>query len=350
MGVIPRLFTCFFRAVWALFQLIAAAAAMAQSGSMAGQTVMFEQPNLDGIAGNFHVPKAEHQYPTEHAFNLLLWQTNPNQADGELVPSHRSVADKTGFQPGGSLEKHQAAFRDADDETTVQIDGDTVGVFLESKDLPNQSPGDKLMITPEVKFPKENRGYPFAQPGVAMVNSLELQIPVAVDQSRPGNITYVTSDFTFEDRQTKVKISYGVSIFHHAARARPPPALDQMIRGEAHSFDEPSNSFQVGNPLWPGSRVVSLLEGSTPFQDQPWRGWRSFKFAITESNFKTALQALKQKFPEFSGSENPADYALVSWHLNAELKFATGPAELGWSMRHASITLVPAERLKLAQQ
>lgn len=349
MRIIPRICTCFCRALLALLPLIAAAPSIAQSGSAAGQTVVFEQPNLDGIAGNLHVPKAEHQYPTEHIFNLLLWQPNPNQADGELVPSHKNVADKTGFQPSGPLEKQQAAFRDADDVTTVQVDGDTVGVFLQSRDLPNQSPGDKLMVTPEVKFPKENRGYPFAQPGVAMVNSLELQIPVAVDQSRPGNITYVTSDFTFEDRQTKAKISYGVHIFHHAMRATRSPAREQLIKSEVHGFDEPSHAYQVGNQLWPGSRVISVLEGSTLFQDQPWTGWRSFKFAITGHNFTTALQALKQKFPEFSGSENPADYALVAWHLNAELKFATGPAELGWSMRHASITLVPENRLNLAR-
>jgi hypothetical protein len=77
MRMISQVCTCFCRTLLALFPLIATAPSIAQSGSSAGQTVVFEQPNLNGIAGNLHVPKAEYQYPTEHILNLLLWQPNP---------------------------------------------------------------------------------------------------------------------------------------------------------------------------------------------------------------------------------------------------------------------------------
>ena len=183
-----------------------------------------------------------------------------------------------------------------------------------------------------------------------MVSSVELQIPVAVDEDHPGNFTYVTSDFTFEDRRTGTKISYGIHIFHHAPSARPPFPIDRLRKTEAGAYDEPSHSYQVGNPLSPASRVVSALSGSALFQDQPWTGWRSFRSAITQRNFQAALRALREKYPDFSGSSNPADYEFVAWHLNAELKFATGPAELGWSMRRASIALAPENRLNLSAQ
>lgn len=46
-----------------------------------GQKILFEQPALTGIAGNFHVPPAEHKYPDAQPFNLVLWQPNPNRPD-----------------------------------------------------------------------------------------------------------------------------------------------------------------------------------------------------------------------------------------------------------------------------
>jgi hypothetical protein len=104
----------------------------------------------------------------------------------------------------------------------------------------------------------------------------------------------------------------------------------------------------VGNPLAFDSRVVTPLAGTTLFQTQTWTGWRVFNFAITQQNFTTALQSLKDKEPTFGGSDNPADYALMEWHLNAELTFATGPAELGWSLRGAELAVVPTETLSRA--
>jgi hypothetical protein len=41
-------------------------------------------------------------------------------------------------------------------------------------------------------------------------------------------------------------------------------------------------------------------------------------------------------------SVNPADYAFVKFHLNAELHFQAAPAELGWSMHHAGVIVEDA--------
>jgi hypothetical protein len=326
---------------WAASAIGAHAQAAASPDVRSGPRIIFEQPVLGGIAGNFHVPPAEHKYPVDQLFNLVLWQPNPTRSDGALVPTNWKAGGMTGFYPAAPLAEHQAAFRDAAGASTVQIDGGTVGVYLNSRDLPNGSPGNKMMITPAFRPPKEQRLYLFAEPGLAVANSLELQVPSARDLNQPGNFTYVVAIFVFEDRQTRAQISYEADLFHHSTRPTLPQMPELLHKNEVGAYDEPSHSFQVHNPAIPGSRIITILAGSTQSQTQPWRGWRPFNFAITRTNFKAALGALKEKAPAFKGSEDPADYALSEWHLNAELKFGSGPAELGWSMRRARVALVP---------
>jgi hypothetical protein len=330
---------------WAVCSTTAHAQPAASPDTRGGPRIIFEEPELGGIAGNFHVPPAEHKYPADKPFNVVLWQPNPTTPDGELVPTDWKAGDMTGFYPAAPITGHQAAFRNAVGASAVQIDGGTVGVYLNSRDLPNVSPGSKMMITPAFMPPKAERIYPFAEPGLTLVSSLELQVPTARDLNQPGNFTYVVPICVLEDRKTGTQISYGVDLFHHATQQPRPQTPELLRKNEVGAYDEPSHSFEVGNPLVPGSRVVTILAGSTQWQTQPWRGWRPFKFAITPTNFKAALSALKEKAPAFKGSADPADYALVEWHLNAELKFGSGPAELGWSMRHARVALMPEDKM-----
>lgn len=305
-----------------------------------GHAIVFEQPSLDGVEGNFHVPKAEHRYPSEHSFNLLLWQPNPGRSDGQLVPTRWNAGAMTGFYPQEPVERHQAAFRDSDGSSTVQIDDGTVGVYLNSRELPDSTPGKKMMITPEFK-PKEAI-YPFEASGTELDTELELQVPVATDQHRPGNLAYVVSDLVLEDRTSRQTITFEVKLFHHnpggAGAAMKP---EHMRRTEVGKYDEYSHTFQVGSPIAPGSRVCTTLPGTALYQTDTWTGWRPFRFAITRENLEAAVHDLKESAPQFHGSDNPADYRIVNWHLNAELTFASGPAELGWSMRHARLEIAP---------
>ena len=160
-------------------------------------------------------------------------------------------------------------------------------------------------------------------------------------------MTYVVSDLQFVDTGTGTRISYETALFHHSMNTGSPLTPAALEAREVGAFDGPSQSFQVGNPIAPGSRVITLLAGSTLFQHGTWTGWRRFRGAITYANFKTALASLKKKSPAFKASDNPADYELTQWHLNAELKFGAGPAELGWSMRHAKVALLPSAKLPL---
>lgn len=335
------------RSIFKLLLLISAGAHFASAQiAPSQQEIIFRQPALNGIAGNFHVPLAKHKYPNDQPFNVILWQPNPNRTDGQLVPSRENVGDVTGFYPTQPLEIHQAAFRNGADASAVQIEGDTIGVYLSSSDLPNGSPGHKMMITPAFMFPKKI--HVFERRDRSILCRLNLQVPTAQDLNRVGNFTYVLAEFVFEDWKTHTQISYGVNLFHHDAARVPPPTKQYLQRTEVDPFDAPSHSFQVGNRLALDSRVVTPLAGTTLFQTQTWSSWRLFKFAITQKNFKTALRSLKDKEPIFNGSDDPADYALVEWHLNAELTFATGPAKLGWSLKGAELAVVPTETLSRA--
>jgi hypothetical protein len=316
---------------------------MALMEEQSAQRIVFEQPIFSGIAGNIHVPLAEGpKYPTDKSFNLILWQPNPYRSDGLLVPTRWTAGDMTGFYPIEPLAEHQMGFQDAPGTSTAQMEGGFVGAYLNSKDVRADSRGEsKMMITPAYRPLKDQVVHPFAQNGTAVINSLELQVPTARDDNKPGNYTYVVADMLFEDVNTHTTISYGATLFHHTLSKGVPPTPELLRKMEVGVFDVESNSFQVSNPLEKYSRVVTALPGSALFQTQPWRGWQRFEFAITRNDFITALRSLRARAPAFKGSENPEDYALMGWHLNAELQFGSGPAELGWSMRGAELKLAP---------
>lgn len=312
----------------------------AQGMASAGEEVLFDQPALGDVAGHFHVPTAEHRYPTEHPFNLLFWERNPLTPNGDLVPTDWPAWERTGFRPSEPLMRHQLAIRNAPDASTVQAEGRTVGVYLNSRDLTEVSEGHQMMITPAFREPRDAMVFPFARAGTMLVTTFDLQVPTAVDTYRPGSATYVVSDLQLEDRASHTRISYGTALFHHRPSPVRLPGAARLHEAEVGVFDKGSKSYQIGNPLAPDSRLVRILPGSDVFQTQPWRGWRHFAMAISPENFQIGLIALHAQRPDFKGSTNPADYILVGWHLNAELQYATGPAELGWSMRDARITLV----------
>jgi hypothetical protein len=313
--------------------LIGCLSSAAGAQANAAPTVLFAQPSMDGIVNNFFVPPAEHRPPPVGIFSLLLWQPNPNREDGELVPTEWAAGEKTGFYASLPLARHQAGFRNAQGSSTVQADGDTVGAYINSTDLPAGSHQFKMMITPQIIFAPADQVRPYEQSGRALVVSLELQVPTAVDGHNDGSDTYVNADLVFVDRNRNTKISYGCNLFFNGHPHRRP------VGNIALDLD--TQNTMINSALgWQHDWLTAL--GSSASQSAPWKGWKAFNFAITEKNFASALAALNQKNPDARASVNPADYTLVQFHLNAELHFKTSAAELGWSMRHAKIVITDA--------
>jgi hypothetical protein len=300
--------------------------------AMTASTILFEQPELDGVEGNFVVPKAEHKKPEPGVFHMILWQPNPNRADGMLEKTTWKAGDKTGMYPSAPLEEHEEAFRDAPGASTVQIDGDTVGAYIDSNDLVDGSHKSKMMITPEESFAPADQVRPFAQPGRLILVTLDLQVPTAMDQHSRGSETYVVADLLFMNRDKGTKISYGCNLFFNGHPNREP---DGHIR-----LDGDSQNMMVNSPVMPGNQWITVLPGSADSQSRPWKGWKTFRFVLTEQNFAAALEAYRERDPNVS--DNPADYSFAKFHLNAELHYMSAPARLGWSMRRAKVSIEDA--------
>jgi hypothetical protein len=301
---------------------------------------LFEQSSLDGATGNYLVPLAgagAHRPPSNGVFHIILWQPNPNRSDGMLVPTGWSAGDKTGFYPSAPVEKHQAGFRDASGASTLQIDGDVVGAYLNSADLPAGSHGYKMMMTPEMSIEPGAQVHPFAKPGRAVVVTLDLQVPVAADGHNSGSRTYVSADLLMVDSNSGTKISYGCNLFFNGHPQREPIGHIRL--------DEDSHSMMINSVVGLHNPWLTAESGSAINQSTPWKGWKTFKFAITERDFIQALHDFSQQYPGAKTSFSPADYTFAKFHLNAELTFQSAPAELGWSMRHVKIEIVDSTQV-----
>jgi hypothetical protein len=291
---------------------LAFTAVLAGSGP-SGAGLLIQQPQESGIAGHLFVPLANHVTLPQGAFGLILWQPNPSSPNGLLVPSTWDASAKTGFAPA-SLGTAQLGFQD-NASTTAQMEGATVGAYINSADLPGSPAGQKMMITPQFTFAAGTEPVPFLNASSVLSASMDLQVPVAV-----GSSAYVLADFLFVG-PNGVRISYGVKIFSNGAA--------QQHCGSSYNVD--GNSYQLNCPIGGADqRFVSPVLGSALAAGTPWLGWRYFEWTVSEPQFVAALKFLVAQYPGKVQSTDPTQYVLREVHLNAELH---SPAELGWSMR-----------------
>lgn len=299
--------------------------------------VLYQQPTLEAIAGRMLVQARA----PEGEMALISWQKNPNTPTGAFVPVRWPVGQKTGLDPAGDLAQWQMGMADRAGSTAAQVFKQAVGAYLNSDDLSaggrdaagNPLPGSggyKMMVTPEIRFPMKAGIRPLADPNTSLRVSFDLQVPTAVDQQKSGSHTYVNPCLVLVDPKTKVRISYIVVAFSKGYR----------IVKESVGYDDPSRSWMLHTYMSTNQQWMTLQPGSAVFHDQPWKGWKHFSFAITPANARAAFSALHAARPEIACSTNPADYVLQSFHLNAELKYNTAHAELGWSLRDAKVELV----------
>jgi len=279
-------------------------------------TVLFQQPKMAGIAGNLVVPPATGKPVPFGAFKLVLWQPNRFQASGQLVVAGWSAGSHTGFTPAYPLTA-QLGFRNIAGTSTAQMEGDTVGVYINSADLPPSTADQKMMITPQFRFVRGSEPQPFASANTVLRGAMDLQIPTAV-----GTNAYAVMDLLFQST-SGVRISYGVEIFHNGRAGT-------AVHG---GYDAPSTCYMLNTPLGVDSRFVSKSLNSAGATGEPWIGWRHFAWQISEAQFVSALKYLKATYPGVSFSTDPTQYVLSEMHLNAEFHTKGKPAELGWSMR-----------------
>jgi len=287
-------------------------------------TILFAQPqNAAGIAGQLVVPPANNTPPPTDSFVLVLWQANRYQQNGELIPTAWDAGSQTGFTPVTAMTA-QLGFEDTANTSTAQMEGDTVGAYINSQDLPQSSADQKMMITPEFIFAAGSQPMPFVSAQSSLSGSMDLQIPTAV-----GSDAYVVLDLLFKS-VNGVRISYGVKVFHNGGD-------DATAAG----YDQPSNSYMLNSALGFDDQYVTRASDSASATGTPWLGWTHFDWTISEAQFVSGLQYLATQFPAAVTSTDPAQYVLAEVHLNAEFHTLGQPAALGWSMRRLQISSTP---------
>lgn len=334
-GASPRLrrITCVRRVVAGLMLIAILTRAGTADASAQAPTVLFEQTAVEDLARSFLVPLADPLHPNPPPADrmvLVLWQPNPKRSDGTLVPTSWTAGDKTGFYPTPLLE-HQLGFEDRYGTTAVQAQRGVVGAYLNAQELSPATDHGKLMITPQFRWSDASAARPFSDPAQALLVSLELQVPTASDAHRPGSFAYILADLEFTDRLSGTKLSYGSELFFNRY-------ADSKSDTDI-AFDPESRSIMVNAPDDDGSPILLRVPGSDHFTATPWRGWRTFSYSITRRAFNFVLDRVRDRYPNANASQDPADYRLTMFHLNAEVQHEGGPAELGWSMRNARIVL-----------
>ena len=291
------------------------------SAAIAQDTILFKQPSVSSISDNFCV---KCNFPPRH-FNIVQWEANPNTPDGSDVPATWDMGEKTGFRPHGDLKDFQLAINGTKISSGAQMQGDTVGAFISSADFPNGCPANKVIITPNITFDFEIPAFGKASGKVEA--SFDLQVPYAHDQHTAGNTTYVVSDLSFRNRLTGTSIWLNEMVFHNGVSKA----------AEFVFYDPPTKMPAVFSVDSTVSQFTTPGTDSLPFQVAPWTGWKHFSYFITAKNFQSALAAVGAKYPASNIAMDVADWRLTHWHLNAELLCSGGIAEMGWSMRRATI-------------
>ena len=302
----------------AVFTLTAAIAI--GSASAAGTTNLFEQPLESGIANNLFVAHVTKAGMPKGVFDLVALQPNPHNSNGQLVPTQWDAGSKTGFVPS-SLSTAQRGFVNSVGTSTAQMEGDTVGAYINSKDLPTTQSNQLMMISPQYIFPAGVTPVPFGSAASVLNGEMDLQIPTAV-----GKDTYISADLSFLD-PNGLRVSYSVNLFHNGVRSFVVSTV----------FDAAENIYILDAPLNTSQEFLSLAKGSVPATGTPWVGWHHFQWTIDQTQFITALKYLAEKYPGRITSTDPTQYVLVEVHLNAEFHYSPAPAELGWSMRGLNV-------------
>jgi hypothetical protein len=262
----------------------------------------FEQPYISEIRGNFCV-KCN---PPIGQFNVVQWEQSP---DGPDIPVTWDLGKETGFHPAGDRALSQIGIHNVSGSSGAQMQGNTVGAFINSADFPTGTHANKVITTPNITFKENVR--PFERDNVLNV-SFDLQVPVAHDGNTQQSSTYVVSDLTFYDTVSKQSVYVNVMVFKNNLRK---PA-------EFVFFDVDTKMAAALSVANHNAIYCTLASNSEVFQNQPWVGWKSFSYRITKGNF----------------SADPSTWILKRWHLNAELLFDSGSAEMGWSMSGLLIT------------
>jgi len=334
-----------------------------------GGTVIFVQPALSGspLPLHFFAPLCTSgigagKTADAGVCGVTAWQCPPQDAGFVADPENASTL--TGFDPNGgqSLATFQVGYSaTAPGSSVVQIDGNQVGVYMDSTDLNGACPspsdgtrpgvGCKMGMFPQVKF-STGKYMPFKAGGTVVVSFQKEIATASTSTSDAGKSqAYAVSDLLFVDTSGGTHIdpsthkpyqfSYGETVFNGSSAPLAscgPPKVDQ-----------PTGGIIVGCPMVSGhaySTYFTLLSDAG-FQSATWNTMKTFTYSVSASQFQAALIDAARTLTDAGATDagapfsmNPEDYSLVEWHANDELNdYERGKSTLGVTTRGVTITL-----------
>lgn len=317
----------------------------------AAQTIWFQQPSAT-LANNFTVhgtPEQAAQGPDGY-FTVTQWQPNPFSKNGVDTAATWNMATLTGLSVPGPLSQSQASVRNAIGATGVQIYQGTVGINLDSRDFSaTGTPGALVGIMPGYQF-ADTAHMPFAQAGTTLVFSTQMQVVSTALRRPPNNpkyngAAYVAMDLRFVDttHPNTVAITVAASAFSNHGSHVGNLGFDAAGGGR----------IIMKTVIDPSSPYLTVLPGTTLFQNTVWTGFRPFAAAMTAANLSATIRAIQADGALLSGlgltaasfSSNPADYALTDVHINSELNYngpgtyVGGSVQIGLSVQNMMAAL-----------
>ena len=91
------------------------------------------------------------------------------------------------------------------------------------------------------------------------------------------------------------------------------------------------------------SKYATAMDSNNSFQPVPWRGFKTFKFAVTNENMRRAINDIRNACTSCSWrnfSDDPAKYKLIHINLNPEVAYQGAHAMIAMSFRNLSVRLV----------
>src|SRR5262249_2457667 len=156
------------------------------------------------------------------------------------------------------------------------------------------------------------------------------QVPtVEADNSR--SYAYAGMYLEFHDKASGLNFWYGAAFFDHRANV-----ADEFI-----GYEPSTNSGIVAAVVGANGQFSTSLAGSSGFQSTAWTGFKHFEFAITATDMKHAIAALKARFPaKYAGlSKNPSHYTITEVNVTPEVATFGKPGEIGLSIQNMNVSL-----------
>ena len=285
-----------------------------------GGTTLLQQATVTGIAGNLFVNGARGQGggdPPNGTFAMVSDQANPLTGSGLFQVNTWDPSALTGFKPNNPSGA-QLAYAATGPTTIAQYEGNTLGVYLQSADLPS---GTDQMIAAQTFYAGLNL---FTNSSVVLNESMTLQVPTS-----NGATPFIAVKHFFSG-PGGANFDIAVLLFHNGATNAPAPSI---------TYDAHTNAYVLEVALGAASSAPYVTSVSGAYTGTPYTGFTPLAWSISQPQVVAALQALHAAYPAIYTTTDPTQYQITNMHVNAEIRGLPNSDTLGWSMKDWIVSL-----------